>query len=58
MGLGSLGMDYLATVPHFPQPDEKMRTMQLEVRLHSGRPAGPFRVFDISRGARGKQGNL
>ena len=31
LGLGSLGLDYLATVSHFPEPDEKMRTEELEV---------------------------
>ncbi len=30
VGLGSLGMDYLAAVDHFPQPDEKMRTEAFE----------------------------
>lgn len=34
VGLGSLGMDYLAAVDHFPAPDEKMRTQELEVGWH------------------------
>lgn len=31
VGLGSLGMDYLAQVAKFPKPDEKLRTESLEV---------------------------
>jgi hypothetical protein len=31
IGLGSLGLDYLATVSHFPEPDEKTRTEELQV---------------------------
>lgn len=30
VGLGSLGLDYLAAVSHFPDPDEKMRTEELQ----------------------------
>jgi hypothetical protein len=36
VGLGSLGLDYLATVSHFPEPDEKMRTEELQVRGSNG----------------------
>ena len=32
VGLGSVGLDYLAQVVTFPKPDEKLRTKQLEVR--------------------------
>ena len=31
VGLGSVGLDYLAQVAAFPKPDEKLRTKQLEV---------------------------
>ncbi len=31
VGLGSLGMDYMAAVAAFPKPDEKLRTENLEV---------------------------
>lgn len=31
VGVGSCGIDYLAAVAAFPQPDEKLRTQQLEV---------------------------
>ena len=32
VGLGSVGLDYLAQVVTFPKPDEKLRTKQMEVR--------------------------
>jgi len=32
VGMGSCGLDYLAQVAAFPQPDEKLRTERLEVR--------------------------
>ena len=36
VGLGSCGLDYLAQVAAFPQPDDKLRTERLEVqRLYS-----------------------
>ncbi len=38
VGLGSCGLDYLAQVAAFPQPDEKLRTERLEV-LPSLRPS-------------------
>jgi hypothetical protein len=31
VGLGSVGLDYLAQVAAFPKPDEKLRTKQMEV---------------------------
>ncbi len=31
VGLGSVGLDYLAQVAVFPKPDEKLRTKQMEV---------------------------
>ena len=31
VGLGSCGLDYLAAVAAFPKPDEKLRTIALEV---------------------------
>lgn len=31
VGLGSVGLDYLAQVAKFPQPDEKLRTEKMEV---------------------------
>ena len=31
VGMGSCGLDYLAQVSAFPQPDEKLRTEHLEV---------------------------
>ena len=34
LGLGSAGVDYLASVAVFPQPDEKIRTESLEVQLN------------------------
>lgn len=32
VGMGSCGLDYLAQVAAFPQPDDKLRTERLEVR--------------------------
>ena len=32
VGMGSCGVDYLASVAAYPKPDEKLRTEQLEVR--------------------------
>ncbi|KAL0040939.1 hypothetical protein WJX79_010723 [Trebouxia sp. C0005] len=32
VGLGSVGLDYLAQVAAFPKPDEKLRTKQMETR--------------------------
>lgn len=32
VGVGSCGVDYLASVASYPRPDEKLRTEQLEVR--------------------------
>ena len=34
VGMGSCGLDYLAQVAAFPQPDDKLRTERLEVRWH------------------------
>lgn len=31
VGLGSVGLDYLAQVTRFPKPDEKLRTEKMEV---------------------------
>lgn len=31
VGLGSIGLDYLAQVAAFPKPDEKLRTSKMEV---------------------------
>lgn len=31
VGLGSVGLDYLAQVTQFPKPDEKLRTEKMEV---------------------------
>lgn len=31
VGLGSVGLDYLAQVARFPKPDEKLRTEKMEV---------------------------
>ena len=31
IGMGSCGLDYLAQVAAFPQPDDKLRTERLEV---------------------------
>ena len=31
VGLGSVGLDYLAQVVNFPKPDEKIRTTRMEV---------------------------
>jgi hypothetical protein len=33
VGMGSCGVDYLASVAEYPRPDEKLRTEQLEVQL-------------------------
>jgi hypothetical protein len=30
--MGSLGVDYLASVAEYPKPDQKLRTESLEVR--------------------------
>lgn len=32
VGMGSCGVDYLASVAAYPKPDDKLRTEQLEVR--------------------------
>jgi len=32
VGMGGVGVDYLAVVPYFPKPDEKMRSEALEVQ--------------------------
>jgi hypothetical protein len=31
IGMGSVGLDYLAAVAAFPKPDDKLRTERLEV---------------------------
>ncbi len=37
VGMGSCGVDYLASVSAFPKPDEKVRSEKLEVRCtHNG----------------------
>ena len=33
VGLGGVGLDYLAQVAAFPKPDEKLRTEKMEVKL-------------------------
>jgi hypothetical protein len=33
VGMGSCGVDYLASVAAYPRPDEKLRTETLEVRV-------------------------
>ena len=33
VGVGSCGLDYLAVVARYPEPDTKLRTEHLEVRL-------------------------
>ena len=33
MGVGSCGLDYLAVVARYPEPDTKLRTETLEVSL-------------------------
>ena len=50
VGLGSVGLDYLAQVMTFPKPDEKLRTKQMEVR-HSKSCRGTrfVRVFEAQR---------
>lgn len=35
VGLGSVGLDYLAQVARFPTPDEKLRTEKMEVYSHT-----------------------
>ena len=35
VGVGSCGLDYLAAVARYPEPDTKLRTESLEVRAQS-----------------------
>ena len=37
VGMGSCGLDYLAVVTRYPEPDTKLRTEQLEVRSFPSR---------------------
>ena len=37
VGMGSVGLDYLAAVAAFPKPDDKLRTERLEVRMEKER---------------------
>ena len=35
VGLGGVGLDYLAQVAAFPKPDQKLRTEKMEVSVHN-----------------------